>query len=475
MKILLIGLGRYGTEIAKRLLALNHELLIIESNVESIKKFLSLNLQGDYWICVGDATSHVVWEYLPLDELDLVISSLRSGEFNRAVCEILREILKNFDLPVVVYVNDHRYEDFFANYNCKTFYLPELAATFVEGLTLKGINKPIGIGLGKNEILEVVLSAKSPYADVPLNLTKHKHWRVALVYRGEKIILPRKKIKLKAGDRVILVGDNPKIVFEIAKSMALGTPQFPLSFGENLLVALKRRELHFLREHHYVWRHTRVKQVVLFTDADLSAVSRVVSDQKFLNENLQIVKGGYQSIFKREVQNEYAAGMISAPHKKRFFFFKPYSIKDFFRQEVPFLLPRLSFPYDRILVSLNNDNPTATLEICFELAQLLKAEKLDFLFVSLPEVLETEKEKRKFQQSQELVDYYAKLFDLKNRVSLIREVGNPVKKTLKYLSRYNLLVVSFVPGKVSTLEPYTPYLLAKQATKSVIGIPIVEG
>ena len=474
MKILLIGLGRYGTEIAKRLLAQNHQLFVIESDPETVKRFLSLSLKGDYQICVGDATSFLVWEYLPLEQFGLIISSLRSGEFNRTVCQIIREVLKNYDVPVVVYVGDHRYEEYFSNFNCKTFYLPELAATFVEGLTLKGINKPIGIGLGKNEILEVVLSPKSPYVDVPINLNKHLHWRIALVYRGEQILLPRKRIKLKAGDRVILVGDNPKIVFEIAKSMALGMPQFPLSYGENLVAVLTREELHYLKEFYHLWRHTRIKQVVLFSDVtDKEVLKKYVSDGKFVEENLILLKGKRHSlIFKRDIQSEHSAGIISAPYRKRFLFWHTVDLREFFKQEIPFLVPRLTFPYRRILVSLNNENPAGTVEQCFELAQLLKVERLDFIYVTFPDVLTGERERRKMVRARDAVEYYAKLFNLVDKVTFFTDEGNPLKQTLKRLKDYDLLVVSFKPGNAPLLEPYTPFLLTKQAQKSVLGIPI---
>jgi len=473
MQILLIGLGRYGTEIAKKLLSQNHRLIIIESNLESIRRFVEQFPEGDYWICVGDATSFVVWEYLPLESFDLIISSLRSGEFNRVVCKFVREIFKNFDVPVVVYVNDNRFEDYFANFNCKTFYLPELAATFIEGLTLKGINKPIGIGLGKNEILEAVLSPRSPYADKYIYPEKHVHWRVALVYRGEEIILPRKKVKLRAGDRVILVGDNPKIVLEIAKSMALGTPQFPLSFGENLMSVLRKKEVHYLREYYYLWRNTRLKQVILYTDLKRKEkLFEVVPDENFLTKHLVILKGkDYSLIFKKELQIEHSTGLISVPYRKRFLFFHNVDLKKFFLQEIPFLIPRLTFPYERILVSLNNERPSGIIEQCFELAQLLKAEKLDFIYVSLPEVLMSTNERKKVESTLELVDYYSKLFGLKEKVSVIRREGNPVKETLKVVKNYNLLVVGFEPGKVSLLEPYAPYLLTRAVRKSVLGIP----
>ncbi|NPB05835.1 MAG: hypothetical protein GXO08_05605 [Aquificae bacterium] len=475
MKILLLGLGRFGAEIARRLLSYGHSLIIVESDPSVVEKFLK-TAKGDFKICVGDATSLLLWEYLPLEEVDLVVSSLRNAEFNKTVCEIVRGIFKLYDLPVLVLAFDRSEERFFANYNCKVLYLPEVAASFVEGYTLRNIVKPIGIGLGKNEILEVTVSPKSPYTRVPIVPHRLRHWNIALVYRGEQIILPRRRFFLRPGDRVILVGNDPRVVLEVAKAMALGEPQFPLSFGENLLVALKRRELHYLKEHYYLWKHTRVKSVVLFTDCrDKERVRKVVDDERFLSA-LQLEDWrGYDAVLDREVQTNHSAGLISAPHRRRFLFWSNFDLKRLFLQETPFLVPRLSFPYLRVLVSLNNENPAGMVEQVFEVFQLFRVERLTFVHVGLPEVLMPARQKKALAKALSLVEEYAKLYDAKDRVKVLLPEGNPKKVTLRMLGDYDLLVVGFERKKVGLLEPYTPYLLTKSSPKSVLGIPTERG
>ena len=483
MKILLIGLGRYGSAIAKRLLEQGHELIVIEREPTAVERFFSLlseeGIEVDYHrlrVCVGDATSLLVWDYLDLSELDLLVSSLRNDEVNRAVCSLLREFFKNYELPAVVISENSSSERLFTNYNCKVFLLPDLAATFVEGLTLKNIQKPIGIGLGKNEILEAVVSPKSPYTRVAIELKRLHHWRLGLVYRGERIILPRRRIRLKAGDRAVILGDDPRVVLEVAKAMALGEPQFPLSFGENLLAVLKTNELHYLKEYYYLWKHSRVKNVILFTDrGKIEDIEKHVADRSFLRK-LVVERENYSDIiFDREVQSRHSAGIISSPlHRRGFLFYRP-NPKRFFEQETPFLVPRLSFPYRRLLVSLNCENPQGLVEPVFEIFQLVKGESLTFLAVQPPEVLLPEREKEKLKRAIALVEEYAKLYGLKQRVNILVKEGNPEKKTLKLFSDHDLLIVGFVPHRIGWLEPYTPYMLTKNSPKSVIGIPTERG
>ena len=479
MKILLLGLGRFGRAIADRLLSYGHSLLAVEYDPFAVEKFLKTRdekILKNLRVCIGDATSLLVWEYLPLEEFDLIISSLRSSSFNKTICEIVRDIYKNYDIPILVLAFDNSHEDFFSNYNCKTFILPELAAGFVEGFTLKNIVKPVGIGLGKNEILEATVSSKSPYTKVPIYPGRLRHWKLGLVYRGDRIILPKKRIVLKSGDRVIILGDDPRVVLEVAKAMAFGEPQFPLSYGENLLIYLRENELHYLKEYYYLWKHSRVKNVVLFTDSvEREKLREFVGDKKFL-ANLIVEKGDdYSLLLKKNIQGNFSAGLISAPYRRRFLYIYNYNLKRFFGQETPFLIPRLSFPYRRILVSLNTENPQSMVEPVFEIFQLLKGERLTFSVVVLPEVLVPKSEREKLQKTLSLIDEYSKLYGLKNRVEITKREGNPKRETLKEVKNSDLLIVGYQPRKIGLLEPYTPYLLAKESTKTVLAIPTEEG
>ena len=476
MKILLIGLGRFGGAIAKRLLQQGHQIVAIESDPSVVEKFFQ-SLEAEeikterIKVCIGDATSLLVWEYLPLSEFDLIISSLRSGSFNKTICEIVREIYKNYDIPVVVLSFDTSYESFFANYNCRVFTLPEIVANVVEGLTLKNIAKPIGIGLGLNEILEAVVSPRSPYTKVKLDPKRIKHWRLGLVYRGDQIILPKRKILLKPGDRVIILGDDPRIVLEVAKAMALGEPQFPLSFGENLVAALKKEELHYLKEYYYLWKHSRVKSVVLFSNAPKEEIAKSVEDRLFLEHLIVEEWKGYKTILNKRIQANLSAGLISAPYRRKGLFFHNIGLKGFFKQETPFLIPRLSFPYRRILVSLNCENPQGMIEQVYEIFQLVKGEKLTFAAITLPDVLLPKRERLKLERTFKLIEEYGKLYGLWKRVKIIKKEGNPKRKTLKLLENHDLLVVGYVPHGIGLFDPYPPYLLAKDSSKSVLGIP----
>ena len=476
MKILLLGLGRFGSAIAEKLLSQEHEVWVVEIDPSVVEDFLNrieqkglnLNLLK---VCVGDAASLLVWEYLPVKSMDLIISSLRGEVFNKKICELVRQIYRNYEVPVLVLSFGNLKEETFANFNCKVINLADIAADIVGSFVFKNIFKPLGIGLGKNEILEAVVSPKSPYARVPIYPHRLRRWRPGLVYRGERIILPRKRVVLKPGDRVLILGEDPRVVMEVAKAMALGQPQFPLSFGENLLAVLKKDELYYLKEYYYVWKHTKVKNVVLFSDVrDKKELKKVIEDEAFLQALILERPADYGVITDRNIQGNFSAGLVSAPYR-RWGFFRGYNLRKLFAQEVPFLIPRLSFPYRRVLVSLNCENPQGMIEQVFELFQLLKGDRLTFAVVTLPDVLLPKREKLKVEDTLSLVEEYAKLYNLKGKVEIERKEGNPKRETLELLKNHDLLVVGFTPRKIGLFEPYAPYILSKSAEKSVLGIP----
>jgi Trk K+ transport system NAD-binding subunit len=477
MKILLIGLGRFGSAIAERLISQGHEVWAVESNPYAVENFSNrLKEKGliekPIGICVGDATSLLVWEYLPLKNIDLIISSLQEETLNQKICELVRVIYKNYEVPVLILSFETFRDETFTKLNCKVINLTDIAADIVESFIFKNITKPLGVGLGKNEILEAVVSLKSPYVRVPIYPHRLRHWKPGLIYRGDRIILPRRKVVLKPGDRVLILGDEPRVVLEVAKAMALGQPQFPLSFGENLLAVLKKNELHFLKEYYYVWKHTRVKNVVLFTDAKEKELKEVIEDEAFLHALILKKPPYYGLITDRNIQSKYSAGLVSAPyHRWGFFSLQGYNLKKLFAQEVPFLIPRLSFPYRRVLVSLNCENPQGMIEQVFELFQLLKGDHLTFAVVTLPDVFLPKREKLKVEDTLSMVEEYAKLYNLREKVEIKRAEGNPKRETLSLLKNHDLLVVGFTPRQIGLFEPYTPYILSKSAEKSVLGIP----
>ncbi len=97
------------------------------------------------------------------------------------------------------------------------------------------------IGLGKGEIMEVLVPFGSSYAYRHIGSISHRKWRIAAIYRNEKQILPNNATMIKPNDILVILG-NPSILEELYKRITRRKGLFPEPFGRNLYLILDTSE-----------------------------------------------------------------------------------------------------------------------------------------------------------------------------------------------------------------------------------------
>ncbi|MCR4942268.1 MAG: potassium transporter TrkA [Campylobacter sp.] len=117
------------------------------------------------------------------------------------------------------------------------------------------------IGLGSGEIIEVKVPIGSSYMYRHLINIKQKRWRIALIYRGGKIIMPRPEVMICPNDSLIIVGE-PNVVQRIFRNIKREPGQFPSPFGSNIFVFI---DMHCM---------------------DKQRVAKLIEDSLFVHENL---------------------------------------------------------------------------------------------------------------------------------------------------------------------------------------------
>ena len=101
-------------------------------------------------------------------------------------------------------------------------------------------NVPIvakNIGLGRGEIMEVLVPVGSSFAFRHIGAISHKKWRIVAVYRNEKQILPNPATMILPNDRLIVVG-NSIVLERVYKKINRRQGVFPEPFGRNLYLIL---------------------------------------------------------------------------------------------------------------------------------------------------------------------------------------------------------------------------------------------
>jgi len=89
------------------------------------------------------------------------------------------------------------------------------------------------IGLGKGEIMEILIPFGSSFAYRHIGAISHRKWKVVAIYRKEKQIFPNNATMLFPNDRLIVIG-NPIVLEELYKRVNKRQGVFPEPFGKNL-------------------------------------------------------------------------------------------------------------------------------------------------------------------------------------------------------------------------------------------------
>ncbi len=89
------------------------------------------------------------------------------------------------------------------------------------------------IGLGQGEVMEIKIPFGSAYVYRHIGNIEQKRWRIAAIYRNQKIMLPEPKTMLMPEDAILAVG-NPNVLKGVYKSIKRQFGQFPLPYGQNI-------------------------------------------------------------------------------------------------------------------------------------------------------------------------------------------------------------------------------------------------
>jgi hypothetical protein len=97
------------------------------------------------------------------------------------------------------------------------------------------------IGLGKGEIMEILIPFGSSFAYRHIGAISHRKWKVVAIYRKEKQLFPNNATMLLPNDRLIVIG-NPIVLEELYKRVNRRQGVFPEPFGRNLYLIIDMLE-----------------------------------------------------------------------------------------------------------------------------------------------------------------------------------------------------------------------------------------
>ncbi|MBK3332726.1 TrkA family potassium uptake protein [Persephonella atlantica] len=468
-KLTIFGLGFFGLKILRHL-SDRWDIIGIDLDEELINELKEeFKNKENIKLISGDASSILTWKKLRSENIKYIISTIRDTDVSLEICRIARDVF-NLDASIMVLLFEQEREKEFEKFNISIIKPAEIITNAVVSKIEKNYTIATNIGLGKGEIIEVHILARSHLVDRKLKYLKPTKWRIAAIYRDGELIIPTGDDRIKVGDRVVIIGD-PKVLENLVNILLKGIPQFPLQFGSDFAVIYHPKWKKSFEEASYFKKGTKAHKLLIypFKNYDMR------KDFDFIKktaDNFEIKSSinSYLDLFSMED----SIGVVIIPFLKEGLF-SIFKLKKIFETaSKPFLLSRGRFPYRGIVVSLNCPDPAFTLEMGIEISRLMKL-PFEAVFSVMPAELRGVEEEEAMKERNNIISDFEHIYKKEIKYAVLE--GNPVKKTAEYLRDRNdyLLVLSYDKKEdISILNPSVPFYIARNSRISTLCFPLEE-
>jgi trk system potassium uptake protein TrkA len=217
LKIVIVGAGEVGFQIAGHLTSENKEVVVIDKNTDAIRR-VSDNL--DVQVILGSGSSPVVLEEAGIRDAEIILAVTDSDETNLVACLVANMLSPSTQKLARVREGDFdQYHDHFRENapHINTIINPEIEVVkTIEGmLRLPGAADVGEFANGRIKFIGVYLNENSDLADTRLaeipDKISHIRLLVAALVRGEELIIPRGDDRLMPGDLVYFISEDDKL------------------------------------------------------------------------------------------------------------------------------------------------------------------------------------------------------------------------------------------------------------------------
>ncbi len=199
MRIMIIGIGRLGGDVAKQLRNDGHEIIAFDEDREACENLAN---ESDVLVINADGADVDKLEDSDIEKVDVIMATTGSDEVNLMVCQIA----KNKNVPrIITRVNHDRNEPLFTQLGVHVISPLAIAANFFRNVVSKDV-KTIAVLDGNIELMSHIVEKGSRLEG---SLTKDIDFpdgaRVILLYKNGEPLIPHGETKLSVGDRLIIL------------------------------------------------------------------------------------------------------------------------------------------------------------------------------------------------------------------------------------------------------------------------------
>lgn len=204
MYMILVGGGNVGLYLAKRLMANNHEVLLLEKDSRQAQRLSSL--VGEENVMIGDGCEMTTQKDAGFGRADVVVAVTGEDEDNLVICQ-LAKVVWNVE-RVLARVNDPSHEEIFLQVGIdQTVSATGIIHALIEQQISPDVMLPVGaLARGNLEIVEVELGGRSPVINKKVReLTLPQQTNIIWVLRAGQGIAVEGDTILQAGDMLVAV------------------------------------------------------------------------------------------------------------------------------------------------------------------------------------------------------------------------------------------------------------------------------
>ncbi len=447
--IILIGAGNIGRELLAKI-SRDFDLTCIDVN--SLAESLVEKLRGKERtkVIIGDATSRLVLEKAGVDESEAVLITTTTEKVNLEVARVLKDHF-NPRRVISVAITDKGAAEL-VSLGVEAMNIFTASANDIRNLIEHRVKTAHGIGLGKNEILEVEVHPNSRLRNRPIGSIAPIRWNMGIIYRDGNIIIPRPETVLKEGDKVVVLGD-PVVLKTVAEMLGAEFQRFPLEFGTSMILYLAGGEDEaFFEEAGYIYSVFQLTKVVIVyagsgegLDARHEEAVRkcgckdAEKSVSYLSPveavRLAALSGSDRPglvVVSRQTALGRVADLIMRADKTG-----PAVMAA--AAGCPVVIAGGTFPYERLVVpALGNDGFRNALETAIEISHTITG-NVAAVVVRPSQYLASEEERAAFEEAKQIVSNIG--FVHRRKIDLRLVDGNPVQQVVRTIREDGLLVL----------------------------------
>ncbi len=147
------------------------------------------------------------------------------------------------------------------------------------------------VGLGKGEIMEVLVPFGSSFVYRHLGVIEQKNWRIVAIYRDKQLLLPNRRRMIQPNDLLLLVGEA-SVLKSVYRAIKRELGQFPEPFGSNiyLYIDMNLVDLNTLDEHiqRAIFAYEKFKHNLIIKIVNPNNIEQIWKIKEYASDNVTI-------------------------------------------------------------------------------------------------------------------------------------------------------------------------------------------